>query len=252
MKIAKKLIITTIIILSCISNEAFAQEKDPIKILFVGNSFTYFWNTPELVEAIGQELDTPINARQSTVGGSNLEQHWKEERNTNTIKLLEQEKWDYVILQDHSLSTIDAKNRFKEYTQKFIRLIKDKGATPILLMTWAYDSNPLMQEQITKEYLEIGSKNNIMVIPAGSLWKKTRSLRPDLELFFDNIHPSLNGSYLNALLIFKSLTDKSITEVPDRLHTIHDGEKLYLALIRPTNAIFLKQLVEESDLEKFK
>ena len=119
MKIAKKLIITTIIILSCISNEAFAQEKDPIKILFVGNSFTYFWNTPELVEAIGQELDTPINARQSTVGGSNLEQHWKEERNTNTIKLLEQEKWDYVILQDHSLSTIDAKNRFKEYSKEY-------------------------------------------------------------------------------------------------------------------------------------
>lgn len=68
-----------------------AQEKQgPINILFVGNSFTYFWNMPQLVEAMAETQGVDIAARQSTVGGSNLEQHWKSEKETITRQLLEE------------------------------------------------------------------------------------------------------------------------------------------------------------------
>ena len=121
-----------------------SQEEEPLKVLFVGNSFTYFWNMPQLVKAMGETQGVSLEIHQSTVGGSNLKQHWHEEKGTLTRKLIEEGNWDYVVLGDHSLSTINTPDLFKEYGQKFSELIRSVGAEPIFYLTWAYKSNPLM------------------------------------------------------------------------------------------------------------
>ncbi|AEM69588.1 hypothetical protein Murru_0537 [Allomuricauda ruestringensis DSM 13258] len=231
-----------------------AQEKQgPINILFVGNSFTYFWNMPQLVEAMAETQGVDIAARQSTVGGSNLEQHWKSEKETITRQLLEEKKWDYVVFGDHSLSTIEAPERFKEYGAKFAELVRSKGAEPIFYMTWAYKSNPLMQETITQGYMDLATELNAKVFPVGPVYMKARTFRPDLELYFDDKHPSSDGTYLIALTITKLLTGESITDVPDRLITVDkNDEKLYLSFVLPTTGNFLRQLVDEMNFEPYK
>jgi hypothetical protein len=45
-----------------------AQEEKPLRVLFVGNSFTYFWNMPQLVQAMGASQGVSLEIRQSTVG----------------------------------------------------------------------------------------------------------------------------------------------------------------------------------------
>lgn len=231
-----------------------AQEKeDPIKILFVGNSFTYFWNMPQLVDAMAETQGVDISGHQSTVGGSNLEQHWKSEKGTVTRQLLEEKEWDYVVFGDHSLSTIDTPERFKEYGTKFAELVRSKGAEPIFYMTWAYKSNPLMQETITKGYMDLATSLNAKVLPVGPVYMKARTARPDLEFYFDDKHPSSDGTYLIALTITKLLTGKSILEVPDRLITKDaNDEKLYLSFVLPTTGDFLRQLVDEMNFEPYK
>lgn len=231
-----------------------AQKKEgPIKILFVGNSFTYFWNMPQLVDAMAETQGVDISTHQSTVGGSNWEQHWKSEKGTVTRQLLEEKEWDYVVFGDHSRSTIDTPERFKEYGDKFAELVRSIGAEPIFYMTWAYKSNPLMQETITKGYMDLATSLNVKVLPVGPVFMKARNVRPDLEFYFDNKHPSLDGTYLIALTITKLLTGKSILEVPNRLTTkdVND-EKLYLSFVLPTTGNFLRQLVDEMNFEPFK
>jgi hypothetical protein len=229
-----------------------AQEKEPVKILFVGNSFTYFWNMPQLVKAMGENEEVFLEIHQSTVGGSSLKQHWNEEKGTVTRKLLKESKWDYVILGDHSLSTIDTPENFEEYGNKFTELIRSVGAEPIFYLTWAYKSNPLMQPAITTAYLELAHKLNVKVIPVGPIWMKARNLRPDLNLYFDDKHPSSDGSYLIALIVYKALTGKSIIGIPERVTTFDkDGEKLYLSFLLPETGAFFKQLVEETNIESY-
>lgn len=224
----------------------FAQQEKVTEVLFVGNSFTYFWNMPQMVEAMAKHQNVALKTSRSTIGASNLEHHWKEEKGTQTRSLLEKKKWDYVVLQDHSLSTIKSPKRWEEYNRKFVDLLRNKGVEPVLYSTWAYKSNPLMQSKISESYKKMGDQLNLKVIPVGSVFALSRNTRPDLELFFDNKHPSSNGSYLVALVFYKFFTGLSVDPLPNRLETIDaNGNKIYLSFIKPENGNFLRQLVDD-------
>jgi len=187
-----------------------------------------------------------IKTRQSTVGGSNLEQHWKSERGAMTRTLIENGNWDYVVFNNHSRSAIDTPESFMEYGGKFAQLVRQNGAKPFFMMTWAYESNPLMQRAITNMYEQLAKDSKSTYVPAGLLFAKARRWRPDLDLFFDDKHPSYNGTYLLGLAFYKYFTGKSTKDIPTRLTTKDiDGEKLYLMFMQQQDADFLQQLVDE-------
>lgn len=233
-------------VLFCGTTLSAQQDDSPKRVLFVGNSFTYFYNLPQVVAAMVTSQGETIETRQSTVGGSNLEQHWKEERGTMTRKLLEEQRWDYVVFNNHSTSAIDTPESFMEYGRKFAELVKEKGAQPVFMTTWAYKSNPLMQTKILEMYKKLALETGSDYVPAGPLFAEARKWRPDMNLFFDDKHPSSNGTYLLGLAFFKYFTEKTTKEIPDRLLTKDiDGEKLYLIFMSPEDADFLQQLVDE-------
>lgn len=249
MKLLKK----GILIIFLIPISLFSQIEDSHKVLMIGNSFTYFWNMPQMVEAMAKHEDINLETSQSTVGGSNLEQHWKKQKGTETRKILDKEKFDIVILQDHSMSTIEAPERFTTYTTKLIDLAKEKGAEPLLSMTWAYDSNPLMQETISSSYTELGKETGVKVVPVGTIFMQAQKARPDLKMYFDDKHPSSDGSYLIALIYYKFLTGNSVKDIPNRLVTQDsEGDQLYLNFVLPETGAFLRQLVEDFDMKSFK
>ena len=245
MKSIKYLLIVVLMI--HFSNESSAQNsKESIRVLFVGNSFTYFFNLPQVVSSMALTQGLEIDCRQSTVGGSSLEHHWKGEKNTKTRELIENQKWDYVVFNNHSLSAIDAPNSFMEYGEKFADLVRKHGAIPVFMMTWAYKSNPTMQTKITEGYKKLAKATHSDYVPAGPLFAKVRAERPDLELFFDDKHPSSNGTYLLGLAFFKYFTGKPTQTIPKRLTTQdRNNEKLYLIFISATDADFLQQIVDE-------
>lgn len=227
-----------------------AAQQDTVKVLFVGNSFTYFYNLPQVVSAMAGEQGFPLVARQSTVGGSNLEQHWNEERGTVTRQLIEGEDWDYIVFNNHSLSPITAPDAFMEYGQKFAELAKARGAKPVFMMTWAYESNPLMQGPITEKYQQLAAATASAYVPGGPLFAEARKWRPDLDLFFDDKHPSYAGTYMLGLAFCKFFTGRSVAGLPERITTTDkDGEKLYLIFMPKEDAAFLQQLVDEFPME---
>lgn len=231
----------------------FSQESKKVKALFVGNSFTYMWNMPQMVEAMAKNQGISLETAQSTVGGSNFKQHWGKEKNTKTRDLLKNKHWDYVILQGYSSGTIEHPERFKTYGAKLIDLVKGKGAEPLLFMTWAYDYNPLMQNTISSSYIELGIKTETKVVPVGNIFMEARKIRPNLKMYFDEKHPSSAGSYLIALIYYKYLTGRSVLKIPNWL-TVPDskGEKTYLSFVLPDTGEFLRQFVENIDIESFK
>lgn len=228
---------------------ATAQEDAPKRVLFVGNSFTYFYNLPQVVNAMAADQGITIETRQSTVGGSNLEQHWKGEKGTKTRDMLAQGGWDYVVFNNHSLSSLDTPESFMEYGLKFAELVREQGGEPIFMLTWAYKSNPLMQPQITAMHQKLATAANADYVPAGPLFAAARQQRPDLELFFDDKHPSPNGTYLLGLAFYHYFTGQPVADIPDRITTTdRNGEKLYLLFLLPEDGTFLRQLVDEFTL----
>ncbi|RKQ42435.1 hypothetical protein BXY85_3045 [Roseivirga pacifica] len=229
----------------------YAQTQDTLRVLFVGNSYTYFYNLPQMVATMAESQGKAIVTRQSTVGGSHLGEHWNRERETRSRDLIEQGGWDYVVMNNHSMSTINTPEDFDKYGEQFVALIKQHGAQPVFYMTWARKWNPLMQETITKGYEKLVKATGADVVPIGPLWMKSIALRPDIDLYFeDGSHPSPEGTYLTALAYYRFFTGKSTSEIPDRLQTVDkDGEKLYLAIIDPNTATFFQQLVDSFDMK---
>lgn len=231
---------------------SFSQtgEKEALRVLFVGNSFTYFYNLPQVVTAMAETQGGQIITRQSTVGGSNLEQHWKQERGTKTMRLLDSTKWDFVVFNNHSTSSIDDPALFQEYGRKFAELVKSKGAKPVFMLTWAYKSNPLMQVKISEEHEKLAKDTGALLVPGGSVFQQARAWRPDLELFFDDKHPSSNGTYLLGLTFYRFFSGKSVNDIPSRI-TMKDRnmELIYLLFMSDENAAFLKQLVDEFEMK---
>jgi len=222
------------------------SQQDTTRILFVGNSFTYYYNLPQVVDAMAISQGKTYYIRQSTVGGSTIEQHWKSEKGTKTRTLLDQYTWDYIVFNHHSLATIDSPESFLEYSKKFVELVRQKRAKPIFMETWAYKANPLMIHTISKAYEELGVTLNVDIVPCGKLIAEVRKWRPDIELFADPKHPSYNGTYLLGLAFTKYFTGQKTTKIPERLTTKDiNGELLYLMFMPEDDADFLQQLVDD-------
>lgn len=239
-----------LLILFSLNAVAQADQKDTIRVLFVGNSYTYFWNLPQTLSAIAASQNVIIITRQSTAGGASLKQHWNGEKSLDSRKLIQEGHWDYVILQNHSMSALSDSKEFVEYGQKFAKLVLEHGAKPLFYITWARRDNPLMQQAITDQYRELAKATGSDFVPVGPVWMQARQLRPDIVLYdTDGSHPSPQGVYLTACVFYKKLTGRSPGAVPPRLQTTDkDGEKLYLSILPAHSADFLKQVVEEFDL----
>jgi hypothetical protein len=235
-----------------IDKDTLSIDKDTLRVLFVGNSFSYFYNLPQVINAMSEySKKVHIETRTSLVGGSNISQHLNQTKGTQTIEILNNQTFDYVVINHHSLATIEDPDGFFESSKQMVELVRNKNAIPVFMMTWAYHSNPLMIEMIATAYDDMGKKLGVDVVPCGNLFAETRKWRPDLNMFDDDDkHPSKHGTYLNALAFFKYFTNEKTTEIPKRITTVDkNGQELWLLFLSQENADFLQHLVDQYDFK---
>lgn len=79
-----------------------AQEPNTrgTRLLFIGNSYTYFNNLPAIVQRLGEAAGVgPVDVRMVAPGGMRLEDHW---RAADAHTALREGPWDVVVLQEQS------------------------------------------------------------------------------------------------------------------------------------------------------
>jgi len=184
----------------------------PDKVLFVGNSFTYYNNSlhkhfRKLTYAAG--LFTPENsrARIKTISGGHLPEH-----DGGFQPVLAGDDWDVVVLQGHSLGPISegTAEPFRRAARKFARIARQHGTRPVFFMTWAYTGEPEMTAKLDEAYTGIGRELDAQVVPVGLAFATVTAERPALGLrIADARHPSLAGTYLAACTFFAALYGQS-------------------------------------------
>jgi len=189
-----------------------ATKAPPAKVLFVGNSFTYYNNSlhkhfRKLTWASG--LFTPENSRSRimTISGGHLPEHAG-----GFEHVLSAEDWDVVVMQGHSLGPIseDTAEPFQKAARKFARIARKRGTRPVFFMTWAYTDKPEMTAQLDEAYTDIGRELSAQVVPVGLAFAAVTAERPDIPVRIDDKrHPSRAGSYLAACTFFAALYNQS-------------------------------------------
>ena len=197
-----------------------------LDILFIGNSYTYANNMPQMVSDIALSFGDTLNFESSTPGGATFNVH---STNTNTLNKISQKPWDYIVLQaqsqEPSFSPTQVANDVFPYAQILIDSIESNSTCtePIFFMTWGrkYGDQqncqfypPIctylgMQQRLRESYLDMTFNHNATCSPVGICWKESIAQDSTLNLFSpDNSHPSIYGSYLAACSFYSTIFKK--------------------------------------------
>ena len=120
-----------------------------------------------------------------------------------------------------------------------IQKIHKAGAEAALYMIHAYvepheNTNPKMIEDIKKMYVDVGNKNNILVMPVGIAFENAYHVNPNIKLHkeYDGSHPNLLGTYLAACVVYASITQESPMKISYNYYNkIGDKDKNFLQRI---------------------
>jgi len=181
----------------------FTGPIGTLRVLFVGNSVTYSNALPKMVERMGAAADRLIETTDVSQGGFSLADHWSFGASRDT---LDEGRWDVVVFQDRaSTQPLD----LLRWTSTWADAARAAGAKPALFMV------PPSREDLDKfpdvilAYRTAAEEASAVLYAVGDAWRIALGVDPDLPLYAPDGHPSVMGSYLAALTIYRGLTDQA-------------------------------------------
>lgn len=184
-----------------------------MRILMLGNSFTYFHDMPVMLARLtGWEVEA------HTRGGAYLAEQLnaRTDMGARTMASLENEQWDFVVLQEQSNAPALRFEAFRESAVKLCDIIKSHGAVPVLYATWAYKdgteklaSVDMTYEEMDKRmhdaYHAAANEGGALVADVGDRFTAMRDLIGLYE--DDSYHPSEAGSLIAAMTIAQTIRE---------------------------------------------
>ncbi|MCT4663996.1 MAG: PKD domain-containing protein [Flavobacteriales bacterium] len=201
-----------------------AQESK--SILFIGNSYTFYHNLPDLTKQIALSYQDTLEIQSHTPGGAPLQQH---ATNQQLTQLINSKNWDFVSIQaqsqEPSFPTGQFMNQTYPYAVQLVNTIKDNNecTEPVFFMTWGRkngDANNCavapwlctyegMDDSLRARYTFMANNTQSLISPVGAVWRYLRDNNTGIELYSpDESHPSLLGSYVAAQTFYTILFNK--------------------------------------------
>jgi hypothetical protein len=252
----------------------------PLKVLFIGNSYTGVNDLPAMVVGLAEAAGgRKVEADRHLVGGCTFERHVKK---TDAIDKIREQKWDVVVLQEQSLRPVIDRDLMFEYAPILHAEIEKQGAKTVFYLTWAREHIPEMQEGadpatspgcalamyrisraakttdfeswceqhkagleggLNGAYFDIAEQLGARVAPVGVAWKKALTANPPFFLHLpDKSHPNSTGTYLAACVFYATLLDKNPVGLPAQIEV----DDRVLISIPPNNARRLQEIAWEA------
>lgn len=222
----KSFLLSAFILSGILYTQAQTQATKTLTVLFLGNSYTYYNNLPDLIDNLAQSKGDDLVYDQNTPGGHTFNNHFN---NATSMAKINQQNWDYVVLQaqsqEPSFSPAQVNAQTFPYAVKLDSAIKHNNACSqtMFFETWGRkfgdQSNcanypPIctytgMQNRLKASYKLFADSAKGLMAPAGEAFRASMLADPNLNLYdTDNSHPSLAGSYLTACVFYEMLFKK--------------------------------------------
>ncbi len=191
-----------------------------MKILFVGNSYTYFNDMPKLLERLAVENGHEAEVFWVTKGGRKLHQHLDagDEYSQKLDEMTDgSHQFDAVFLQEQSYLPLADFDLFADGARRLHERLRPFTKGFIMYQTWGRkDGHPLLAERgwthesMTKDlaeaYGKVAEELGARISPVGFAFSKVYRGNPEIELYKEDLyHPSYIGSCLIALTHYETL-----------------------------------------------
>ncbi len=196
-----------------------SSEPEALKILFIGNSITYFNDMPSMFARLVQADDSERSLKivQVTYGGASLQGHYQGWSGARRV-LRHQGPWDYVVLQEHSARAIGEVSGMREFAHRFDAEIRNAGGRTILFGRGSGQGDLAGSRTMHRRQLQVAQELSAPFAPCALVWERILKRYPKAELFADDGgHPSPVGSYIDACVLFATILKKSPQGLPCQL-----------------------------------
>jgi hypothetical protein len=228
------------------SNNAPVLEKNSLKVLAIGNSFSR--NAQQYLPDIAKAGNVNLTVANLYIGGASLEQH-AANASSNTaaytfylngqaapekysiLQALESDNWDVVTFQQGSLTSVDYAT-YQPYLQSLSDYVKlhEPNAEQVIHQTWAYHpklnrvSDPThasymgmdaegMFQNLKTAYSKAAASLSAKIIPTGEAFHIAQSIDPTIMLHdTDYYHANSFGCYLAGAVWYEVLTGHRIED----------------------------------------
>ena len=247
------LLVSAVLLIVQVSVSGQETTPTPLKVLFIGNSYTSVNDLPAMVAGLADAAGgRKIEVDRHLVGGCTLEKHVKDQKAIDKIRAA---KWDVVVLQEHSLRPVIDRQSMHQYARLLDAEIKQRGANTVFYLTWARQHIPDMQEGadpakspayakamgqthgettdletwcqrqkaglvggLNGAYFDIAKELGARVAPVGIAWKMALAADPAFVLHSpDKSHPSPTGTYLAACVFYATLLNANPVGLPGKV-----------------------------------
>jgi hypothetical protein len=242
--------------LLCVSVFA-ASAGEPERVLFIGNSYTHVNKLPDVFAEVLKSagLKVPV-IKSETPGGQTFKQHLTVQ--PKSLAAIDEGKWDVVVLQGQSqepaLAEVNPTMRkdFVESAATLCQRIRAKSPQVriVFYQTWArhadswttqgkdYNANvgkdpAEMQARLRLWYGNVAKANDALVAPVGDAWERNYQSKQPYRLHVaDNSHPDFKGTYLAALVMYKTIYQPKDLAVAYRGKLSEEEAKTLQALVK--------------------
>ena len=205
----------------------YIREKsvrgEEVKILFVGDSLTYYNDMPLIFEAISKSAQKNVYVDSITKGGYSILKMQKDIEFWSAVEeKIHSKSWDVIVYQPGRNYTVmpeyfpDAPQDELKAAERMVKLIKKVGALPIQYSTFGVNKGSVTRNGCTKvmtrrEHTDlvtaynagVADKLGVISVYTGEALNLAAEKYPEINLYHtDEVHPSYAGSYIVAACFY--------------------------------------------------
>jgi hypothetical protein len=212
-----KILLLVVLVIGCGASRIHSSPEPGLRVLFIGNSLTYANDLPAIVQALSEAANNPrLVYKAITLPNYSLEDHWNQ---GDARREITAGKWNVVVLQQGPSALMESRKLLVDYTRRFDELIRGSGARTAIYMVWPSKARSKDFDGVVASYTAAAREVGAQLLPAGRAWQEAFNRKPDAALYSaDDFHPSITGSYLAAIVIYRQLYNDTQTLPPARLH----------------------------------
>ena len=168
-----------------------------MRVLFIGNSHTYFHDMPHTFGRMCAQLTGEI-PEVTMLAYSTRSLAWHREEYFSLRFALLYGQYDFCVLQQQAHPFPD-EEQTRQSVNRILSLCKSGGAKPVLMMTWAEQADPEHFPPMQRFYTALAAETGAILAPVGALFDTICRTHPEIELYWhDGEHASVYGDYLIA------------------------------------------------------
>ncbi len=180
-----------------------------MKVLFLGNSHTFYNDMPQIFADIckekGKDVQVAMQAHPGVTYG------WHYSQLTELRFALMWGGYDYIVMQQAAHSPCPSKEETLADAKKIIDLARKFNVTPIQTMPWAEKRDPDHQKGMYDIFNTLSKEYGVKLTCAGNVFEDVFYNHPEINMYWrDGEHASPYGSYTIAMAAYAAIFGESV------------------------------------------